>query len=98
MKYRIEATIDGELCFQEWRATSYMEFKTHLFHCRYDFTDIDYTVLIDGKKVTYDEAFEHINDMREAALAKKQKTHKLIWVHHGATNLPQTWHQVWVKQ
>lgn len=57
-----------------------------------------YTYQVKGKVVTRDEFLAACHAAWDAAKEKKNTTHKLIWVHQGASNAQNTWHQVWVKR
>lgn len=53
---------------------------------------------VKGKPVSAIEFKKACEIVLDEKLAKKKETHTLIWVSKGATKLPNTWHQVWVKQ
>lgn len=51
-----------------------------------------------GKPCTVQQLKDACEMAIERKLAKKQTTHKLVWISTGATKLPNTWHQVWMPK
>lgn len=81
-----------------FRATSYGEFFSFLNEVAQHNEENIWNYYVENVMVSYDQAVSAVNQAFDDAKAKKEITHKQVKVSQGATCLPNTYLNVWVKK
>ena len=91
MKYRLELNDFS----RDYRATSSEEFRTDVIYAP---ESDGYRYFVDGKQVSRSDALAACDEAAAARWIKKLETHKRVRVSVGATTLPNTYREVWVRR
>lgn len=94
MKFRLSNGSDSK----DYRATSVYEFYNDLCDVFADNMVDQYQYFVDNKLVSFESACDTVKSIIANKVAQKELTHKKVWIHKGASNASNTWHQVYVKR
>jgi len=94
MKFRIQL---GEQVL-DYPAIRVHEFLDALCYCQEPAASPFYQFFVNDKEVPFEAAREAGHAILDAKLEKKLKTHKLVRVSVGATALPNTYRDVWIRK
>jgi len=81
-----------------FRATSYKDFSSFLDDVMWANEENVWNYYVENIMVSYDEARAAVNQAFTDAKTKKELTHKRVRISQGATCLPNTYREVWVKK
>lgn len=101
MKFKITFNATGEVA--KYRANDWQSFEAEVwevlrFVSAYNTDESAYEFMVDGKVVSLDLAQKAATFARKEWEAKRSMTKKSVWISQGATALPNTYRQVWVKK
>jgi hypothetical protein len=101
MKFQITYKATGEVV--KYRSNQWIDFEYAVWDIsRYVSTfntpELDYEFVVEGKIVSLDLAEKAAVFARKEWEAKRSMTKKQVWISQGATALPNTYRQVWVKK
>ena len=91
MKYRLELNDFS----RDYRATAFEEFRTDVIYAPEAY---GYRYFVEGKQVSRADALAACDAAADARWNKKLETHKRVRVSVGATTLPNTYREVWVRR
>jgi hypothetical protein len=96
MKFKIyHPENDSTLSF---RANDWVSFESEMQSIDIGDYSADYLYFVDEQQVTFTEAMEAVQQSRNAFETKRNATKKKVWVHKGATSLPNAFFPVWVNK
>ena len=96
MKYMaIESKTQKNVRF---RATSYKDFSSFLDDVLWSHEESSWTYYVENVMVSYEQARAAVEQDFADSKAKKELTHKRVRISVGATCLPNTYREVWVKK
>jgi L-rhamnose mutarotase len=81
-----------------FRATSYGDFSAFLDEVAQHEEKNTWNYYVENVMVSYDQAVAAVNQAFDDAKAKKEITHKQVKVSQGATCLPNTYRNVWIRK
>ena len=101
MKYQITFKESGVV--KTYRADQWLDVESDLDdieRCLYVHPGLanDFVFVLNGKTVSRGEMCNAVLKAREDFYAKRALTKKPVWISQGATALPNTYRQVWVKK
>lgn len=101
MKFQITYKATGEIA--KFRANQWRDFESEtwdilLWVSHHPITENDYEFVVDGTVVSLDLAQKAATFARKEWEAKRSMIKKQVWISQGATALPNTYRQVWVKK
>ena len=96
MKYMaIESKTQKNVRF---RATAYYDFSAFLDEVMWANEESGWTYYVENVMVSYEQARAAVDQAYADAKVKKELTHKRVRISVGATCLPNTYREVWVKK
>ena len=96
MKYMaIESKTQKNVRF---RATSYKDFSSFLDEVMWVNEESSWIYYVENTMVSYEQARAAVDQDFADSKAKKELTHKRVRISVGATCLPNTYREVWVKK
>jgi len=96
MKYMaIESKTQKNVRF---RATSYKDFSSFLDDVLCSHEESSWIYYVENTMVSYEQARAAVDQDFADSKAKKELTHKRVRISVGATCLPNTYREVWVKK
>ena len=101
MKFQITYKATGEVA--KFRANDWQSFDSEVwdiqrFVSNHYTSESDYEFIVEGKVVNLDLAIKAATFARKEWEYKRSMTKKPVWISQGATALPNTYRQVWVKK
>ena len=81
-----------------FRATSYKDFSSFLDEVMWANEENVWNYYVENVMVSYDQARLAVDQAFADAKTKKELTHKRVRISQGATCLPNTYREVWVKK
>ena len=81
-----------------FRATAYGDFLTFLEDVMLHNEESGWNYYVENVMVSYEQARAAVNQAFADAKAKKELTHRRVRISVGATCLPNTYREVWIKK
>jgi tetrahydrodipicolinate N-succinyltransferase len=81
-----------------FRATAYKDFSSFLDDVMWANEENVWNYYVENVMVSYDQARAAVDQAFADAKTKKELTHKRVRISQGATCLPNTYREIWVKK
>jgi hypothetical protein len=81
-----------------FRSNDWVSFESEMQSIDVGDYSADYLYFVDDKKVTFADAMSAVQQARIDFETKRNATKKKVWVHKGATALPNAFFPIWVNK